>query len=444
MARFGSTRFRDAAELDQIESPFSQFDFRDPTVWHVEPPRKLPLGKPGPLPHFKQFGPESRILRRMNGFLHCSQYGNTLRCFQIRSMLFGRFMTPEEGLPMQVVPNYLPLVRINAPEIYADDQFAEWLNTVTANGRKELPGFRTASWHWPGHEPGEESDIFMLVDGPDGSDSDMPEHCWQIILEAVSRAIPNTYPECIVWLTNLDPVGIGDDGFTFSPTRRAEVSASESVSSEHAAVNRCETQRLGELPKGFDAEASRSTAQPLRVPLDIRRPHVMLRSILSCAARNGVQGEVAQHLIGATLTWQMNRRSSPAGASDSGSMVRHVPRIRGFEVENCMFTIALDRPECRRLEELRELLMPADTEIWIITSTEHFGSWFSMASDTLCNERVVVTTIESFIGQSIARDGGFSSEGTSAALAAIIKTYNRCLIDAVEDPRLRIVVNEAV
>ncbi|REK34747.1 MAG: DUF4928 domain-containing protein [Planctomycetota bacterium] len=344
---------------------------------------------------------------------------------------------------MQVAPNFLPLVRINAPEIYADELFAEWLNAVTANGREDIPGFRTASWHWPGHEPGEESDIFMLVDGPDGSDSDMPEHCWQMILEAVSRAIPNTYPECIVWLTNLDPVGIGDDGFTFSPTRPTEVSASESVSSEHAAVNSRETQCLGELPERFDIDSSGSTAQPLHVPLDTRRPHVMLRSILSSAARSGVEREVAQCLIGATLTWRMNRRSTSARISDSASIVRRVPHIAGFEVEGCTFAISFDPPQHRRIEELRELLKQSETEIWIITSTEHFESWFRVAEDALCSERVVVTTIESFIGQSIAWDGGFSPEATSEALAAIIKAYNRYIIDAVEDPRLRIVVNEA-
>lgn len=346
---------------------------------------------------------------------------------------------------MQVAPNFLPLVRINAPEIYADGQFAEWLNTVSANGRKELPGCRTASWHWPGHEPGEESDIFMLVDGPDGSDSDMPEHCWQMILEAVSRAIPNTYPECIVWLTNLDLFGVENQGFNFDPTRDpGDPCASESISSEDSAANGCETQCLSDPPERLDADSPGAHAQPLHVRLDTRRPHTMFRSILSRAARNGIQGEVAQRLIGATLTWQMNRGKAPARQDEPANMVRRVPRIRGFEVENCMFTIVLDRPECRRIEELRELLMAADSEIWIITSSEHFGSWFSMASDALCNERVVVTTIESFIGQSIFWDGGFSSEGTSAALAAIIKTYNRCLIDAVEDPRLRIVVNEAV
>lgn len=244
MARFCSTRFRDTAELDQIESTFSQFDFRDPTVWHVEPPRKLALGKPGALAHFEQFGPESRIFQRMYGLLHCSQYGITLRCSQIRSM------PQREETPMQVVPNFIPLVRINAPEIFVDEQFREWLNEVTANGRKGYPGDRTASWHWPGHEPSEYSDVFMVVDGPDGSDSDMPADCWDMIVEAVSRAIPDTYPECIVWLTNVDPIDVEDDGFTFNPSRTtAEESATESSSSEHPAASSRDTHGGGERPE---------------------------------------------------------------------------------------------------------------------------------------------------------------------------------------------------
>ena len=69
---------------------------------------------------------------------------------------------------MQVALNFLPLIRINAPEIFADERFGEWLNTVTTDGRKNVPGHRTATWHRPGEEPGEDSDIFMLLAGPDG------------------------------------------------------------------------------------------------------------------------------------------------------------------------------------------------------------------------------------------------------------------------------------
>ena len=343
---------------------------------------------------------------------------------------------------MQVAPNFLPLVRINAPEIYADQQFAEWLNSVTANGRKELPGFRTASWHWPGHEPGEESDIFMLVDGPDGSDSDMPKHCWEMILEAVSRAIRNTYPECIVWLTNLDLIGVKNQGFIFEPTRDTGNCAFETISSVHAAENSCETQRLGELTAGFDAESPGSSAQPLHVPLDATNPRALIRSVLTCAARNMIQEEVALRLMHATLEWQMNRCTSATPRTESASTVRRVSQIIGCELQDSVFAIELHPPDDRRIDRLSSFLTVSNKEIWVTTSIEQFEPWNNVATRRRWSERVVVTTIDSFIGQSISFHGGFDAEKSSMALAAIIKNYNRRVIDTAEDPRLRIVLNE--
>jgi len=106
-------------------------------------------------------------------------------------------------LALQVCRDFVPLVRINAPGIYADRDFQDWLNRVTLEGRPNAPGHRTATWHWPGHEVGEESDVFMVVEYPDGSDQDMPSHCWERIIAAVSAVFDRTYWECVVWLTNI-------------------------------------------------------------------------------------------------------------------------------------------------------------------------------------------------------------------------------------------------
>lgn len=96
---------------------------------------------------------------------------------------------------MKVETNYLPLVRINAPELYKDEDFVAWLNDETRN---------QATWHVKGQEPGEFSDIFMTFDGTaDGSDSDMPEHCWEMLCEVLSAKGLDT-AECLVWLSNLD------------------------------------------------------------------------------------------------------------------------------------------------------------------------------------------------------------------------------------------------
>ena len=85
------------------------------------------------------------------------------------------------------------LVRIDDPTLYQDPDFRVWLN---------LPDRNQATWHTKGSEPGEFSDLFVHVDidGRDGSDSDMPDHCWDRLLTHLRNA--DLSGECLVWLSN--------------------------------------------------------------------------------------------------------------------------------------------------------------------------------------------------------------------------------------------------
>ena len=96
-----------------------------------------------------------------------------------------------------------PALVVNTPEFFADPEFVAWLN----NGSAKF------TWH-QGGEPGEYSDVIVSIDpglSGEGSDSDMPEHIWNQIVEAVkqyyaSRRVPGLSRgnHILVRLTNLD------------------------------------------------------------------------------------------------------------------------------------------------------------------------------------------------------------------------------------------------
>jgi len=93
-------------------------------------------------------------------------------------------------------------LRINCPELYADDAFAAWLE---AGAKAEEAGkyghFNpVATWH-RGEGMGESSDVFVTYDHGEGSDSDMPEHCWQKLCETMKVA---GVEYAMLWLTNLE------------------------------------------------------------------------------------------------------------------------------------------------------------------------------------------------------------------------------------------------
>lgn len=88
---------------------------------------------------------------------------------------------------------------INVPHFFKDPAFVAWLNNPA-------PKF---TWHKSGNEPSEYSDVVVLVDpslNGEGSDSDMPEHCWEEIIKTCKLrliSLRNSMP-IMVRLTNLE------------------------------------------------------------------------------------------------------------------------------------------------------------------------------------------------------------------------------------------------
>lgn len=94
------------------------------------------------------------------------------------------------------VPTLCPAMILNAPEVFADPAFVEWLN-----GKD--PKF---TWH-TGGQPTEWSDVTVLVEpslNGEGSDSEMPEHIWNAIVDKCREVFkPSRNAHIMVRLTNL-------------------------------------------------------------------------------------------------------------------------------------------------------------------------------------------------------------------------------------------------
>lgn len=102
--------------------------------------------------------------------------------------------TPEPARTARLASDVLSVVRINAPELYRDPEFVAWLND---------PDHIQATWHRKGKPPGDYSDIFLTFSAlnEDGSDSDMPRHCWEQLCGWLRQA--GVRQDCVVWLSNI-------------------------------------------------------------------------------------------------------------------------------------------------------------------------------------------------------------------------------------------------
>lgn len=108
---------------------------------------------------------------------------------------------------------YIPLIRVNAPEIFTDPEFKEWFFNRPKACESAAYAPAIATWHHPQEtEFGEFSDIFTTIDGVadgdqadgDGSESDMPTPIWQQLVSAAWEALDRpVHFECLLWITNL-------------------------------------------------------------------------------------------------------------------------------------------------------------------------------------------------------------------------------------------------
>ena len=87
----------------------------------------------------------------------------------------------------QIQAKGCPCLAIDASNLFKDEEFVCWLNQTKD----------TATWHKPDTEPEGYSDIFMTYDHGEGSDMDIPSHCWDFICEVCGKA---NFPYGVLWL----------------------------------------------------------------------------------------------------------------------------------------------------------------------------------------------------------------------------------------------------
>ena len=86
-------------------------------------------------------------------------------------------------------------LRLNLPDLYKDPEFMSWLNAGHSGA--------IATWHEckKDKKPGEYSDIFTWYEKGEGSDTDMPEHCWKRLEEKLKE---HNFDCGVVWIANLE------------------------------------------------------------------------------------------------------------------------------------------------------------------------------------------------------------------------------------------------
>ena len=184
--------------------------------------------------------------------------------------------------------------------------------------------------------------------------------------------------------------------------------------------------------------------EPLEARTKGRSAEAVIREILKQADAKGKAGDVAQYLIGAKLMLRLKREIKvvPANKGDRKSRSDLKARTGDFEIENATIEVAVGLPDDKHLAQVAEALEDNDLEVWLLTRHDRVATWKNELEEFegVDMRRVIVTSVESFVGQNISELGDFSSKGKAAQLQELFKLYNERWVAQVGTPGIRIIV----
>lgn len=184
--------------------------------------------------------------------------------------------------------------------------------------------------------------------------------------------------------------------------------------------------------------------EPLEARAKGRSAESVIREILKQAEAKGKSGEVAQYLVGAKLQLRFKREIPITGYNkgDRRSRSDLNARTGDFEIENATIEVAVGLPDDKHLAQVAEALEDTDLEVWLLTRHDRVNTWKNELDDfeDIDMKRVVITSVEAFVGQNISELGDFSSKGKVAQLGELFKLYNDRWVAQVGTPGIRIIV----
>jgi hypothetical protein len=183
--------------------------------------------------------------------------------------------------------------------------------------------------------------------------------------------------------------------------------------------------------------------EPLEARTKGRSAEAVIREILKQAEAKGKSGDVAQYLVGAKLMLRLKREIPvvPSNKGDRKSRSDLKARTGDFEMENATIEVAVGLPDDKHLAQVAEALEDHDLEVWLLTRCDRVATWKIELEEFegVDMRRVIVTSVESFVGQNISELGDFSAKGKIEQLNELFALYNGRWVAQVGTPGIRII-----
>ena len=181
---------------------------------------------------------------------------------------------------------------------------------------------------------------------------------------------------------------------------------------------------------------------PLRVKMQGKTAETVISEILKLAEKRQKAGDVSQYLVGAKLAIRF-QRDIPVHGANKGDRKSHTDtdlRLGDFEIENAVLEVAVGLPDEKHLDQIESILEHPDREAWLLTREDRVAIWKIEIAKRFGKlvSRIVVTSVESFVGQNISELAEFSSTGKTDRLKQLVDLYNSKWVETVGSANIRI------
>ncbi|MCY2929076.1 MAG: DUF4928 family protein [Planctomycetota bacterium] len=170
----------------------------------------------------------------------------------------------------------------------------------------------------------------------------------------------------------------------------------------------------------------------------------VITHLLEAARKKGADSQVGCGLLWACLELGFGRDLRIGGRKNTeGRAILDDRTSTGtFRVGKALFNVVLALPDDKHMLQIGDALEDSKFEVWLLTRSDRVATWRNELDhcEGVDPSRVVVASVEAFVGQNIAELSGFSAERKATQLRALFELYNSRWVAQVGTPGIRIVV----
>ncbi len=177
----------------------------------------------------------------------------------------------------------------------------------------------------------------------------------------------------------------------------------------------------------------------LRVRTQEKTAEAVISEILMGAEKFRMARDVSTSLVGAMLAILFHNVLG-GGASKRNLNPCFKTKSGYFEIENSVFEVAVGLPYDEDLDRIESIPKHPGREVWILTREDRVAIWKSEIAKRFGKlvKRIVVRSVESFVGQNLSELAEFSSAGKADRLKQLVDLYNSKCVETLGSANIRI------